>query len=55
MIGLSVNAGNKTDAEFKKYLAKRMEQDANGTLDGYLKEGAEPYAYELRYESRSRK
>lgn len=48
MIGLSVNAGNKTDAEFRKYVISRLMEDASQSLGDSLDDRDDPYYRERR-------
>jgi hypothetical protein len=53
MIGFSVNAGTKTDAEFKTYIYQRLSADATSKLDDYFhppeSNKDNPYWQEQRY------
>ena len=50
MVGLSVNAGNKSDAEFKKYIWTKLTDDATTKRDAFWnpsdREKADPYWWE---------
>jgi hypothetical protein len=50
MVGLSVNAGNKTDLEFSKHLYRLLERDAKDTLHCFNNPSertlADPYYWE---------
>ena len=51
MIGMSVNAGSKTDAEFKKYIFKKLEEFGESRLDYYKThlDDDDPYAFERKH------
>jgi hypothetical protein len=46
MVGLSVNAGNKTDAEFKKDIWKQLLEGATGRLTPSSRVEEDPYYWE---------
>jgi len=50
MIGLSVNAGNKSDAEFRKQIFRLLDEDATGKLNRFIdppkKMQDDPYYWE---------
>ena len=52
MIGLRVNAGNASDAEFKKMIFKRLEESATSKLESWTEPSketdADPYRWERR-------
>lgn len=49
MIGLAVNAGNKTDAEFKKFVMKKMTEGAEQSIRDCLDDTLNPYYWERRH------
>ena len=48
MIGLSVNAGNKSDAEFKKYVISKLMDEAEVSIRHSQVERDDPYEWERR-------
>lgn len=50
MVGLSVNAGNKSDAEFRKMMFDRLMRDADASLESADANMDDPYWRERRYE-----
>jgi hypothetical protein len=48
MIGLAVNAGNLTDAEFKTYVMKKMTEGAEQSIKDSLDDTLKPYYRERR-------
>ena len=54
MIGLSVNAGNKSDVEFRKHILNLLERDAEGKLDGFINPSQrsldDPYHWEKLFD-----
>lgn len=51
MIGFSVNSGNQTDAQFKKYIQDKLLDDAQQHLKSYKRdlEKENPYEWEYKY------
>lgn len=51
MVGLSVNAGNKSDAEFKKYIFSRLMERVEANMRDLDDSWEQVYSYEIaRYE-----